>query len=93
MAWAVVVAVLSAVFGYLGAVVLNTSVAGMMAVAAGGLFALAVLFAPRHGVLSKLAPQPGSGPAHRPRGPARPMLYRVEEAGTASGVRPGPAAL
>jgi manganese/zinc/iron transport system permease protein len=54
IAWAVVVAVLSAVLGYLGAVWLDTNVAGMMAVAAGGLFGLAVLFAPRHGVLSKL---------------------------------------
>jgi manganese/zinc/iron transport system permease protein len=52
--WSVVVAVLSSVLGYLGAWWLNTSVAGMMAVAAGGLFGSAVLFAPRHGVLSKL---------------------------------------
>jgi manganese/zinc/iron transport system permease protein len=33
----------------------DTSTAGMMAATAGGLFTLALLFAPRHGVLSKLA--------------------------------------
>lgn len=51
--WSIAVAVLSAIFGYYGAAWLNTSVAGMMAVAAGGLFAMAVLFAPRHGVLGR----------------------------------------
>jgi manganese/zinc/iron transport system permease protein len=54
MIWATVIAALSGVFGYLGAAAVNTSVAGMMAVAAGGLFTLAVFFAPRHGVLSKM---------------------------------------
>lgn len=53
MAWAVVVAVISAVGGYLLAYRLDTSVAGMMAVVAGGEFALAVFFAPRHGLLGK----------------------------------------
>jgi ABC-type Mn2+/Zn2+ transport system permease subunit len=54
MVWASVVGVLASVLGYVGAVWLNTSVAGMMAVAAGGLFALAVLLAPRHGLLGKV---------------------------------------
>jgi manganese/zinc/iron transport system permease protein len=49
----VVVAILSAIFGYWGAVHWNTSVAGMMAVAAGGLFSLAVVFAPRQGLVSQ----------------------------------------
>lgn len=53
IAWSVAAAVLSAVIGYVVAARLNTSVAGMMAVATGGLFGLAVLFAPRHGVVSQ----------------------------------------
>jgi len=36
-------------FGYTGALATNTSVAGMIAVASGGLFILAWIFAPRHG--------------------------------------------
>ncbi|MBL8826515.1 MAG: metal ABC transporter permease [Planctomycetaceae bacterium] len=51
--WSVVIAVLSAVLGYWGAVAWNTSVAGMMCVAAGAQFALAVVLAPRHGLLGK----------------------------------------
>jgi manganese/zinc/iron transport system permease protein len=51
--WSVVVAILSAILGYIGAVRLNTSVAGMMSVAAGGLFLIAVFLAPRHGLLSQ----------------------------------------
>ncbi|MFV2070911.1 MAG: iron dependent repressor, metal binding and dimerization domain protein, partial [Pirellulales bacterium] len=54
-------AVASAVLGHVGALVVpawlgyrSTTTAGMMAVAAGGLFLLAALFAPRHGVLIKL---------------------------------------
>jgi ABC-type Mn2+/Zn2+ transport system permease subunit len=53
--YAVGVGIVSAVLGYWGAVYLNTTVAGMMAVAAGGQFALAVLLAPRHGLVSKAA--------------------------------------
>ena len=51
--WSAVVGILSAVLGYMGAVWLNTSVAGMMAVVAGMLFTLAVFAAPRHGILSR----------------------------------------
>ena len=50
---AVGIAVLASVLGYLGAVYLNTVVAGMMAVALGLQFALAVCFAPRQGLLSR----------------------------------------
>ncbi len=53
-------AALSAVLGHVGAITIpawmgfrDTSTAGMMAVAAGGLFLLAFLFAPRHGMLTK----------------------------------------
>ena len=60
LGWAVVLAVLCAVLGHLSAITVptwfgfaDTSTAGMMAVAAGLLFAAAWLFAPRHGVLSR----------------------------------------
>lgn len=53
IAWAIFLAVLSAFLGYIGAVVTDSNVAGMMAVVAGIMFALAVIFAPRHGVLVK----------------------------------------
>jgi manganese/zinc/iron transport system permease protein len=52
--WSVVVAIVSAVLGYLGDIFFDTGVAGMMAVGAGLQFLLAVLFAPRHGLVSKL---------------------------------------
>ncbi|KEQ26649.1 metal ABC transporter permease [Paenibacillus tyrfis] len=45
------VGVLSAVFGYLAAVLLDASIAGCMIVAAGVLFILALLFSPTHGVV------------------------------------------
>lgn len=51
---AVAIGVASSVLGYFGAVWWNTSVAGMMAVTVGAIFGLAVLLAPRHGVLVKL---------------------------------------
>ncbi len=53
LVWAAVVAVLASVLGYFAAERFNTTEAGMMAVSAGGLLLLSVLFAPRHGVLSK----------------------------------------
>lgn len=53
MLWATAVGVLAAVGGYLAAESINTSIAGMMAATAGGLFATAVLLAPRHGLVSK----------------------------------------
>jgi manganese/zinc/iron transport system permease protein len=54
LVWAAVVAVLSSLVGYLAARRWNTSTAGMMAVVAGVQFGLAVLLAPRHGVLAKV---------------------------------------
>ncbi len=48
---------LSAIFGYLFALQYNTSVAGMMAVVAGGFFALALILAPRYGLLAKVLRQ------------------------------------
>jgi manganese/zinc/iron transport system permease protein len=48
------VGALSAIFGYITAVWLDTSIAGMMAVLAGIQFVLAYLFSPRHGVVSHL---------------------------------------
>ena len=50
---AVAVAVISAVVGYLVAVRLDTGVSGVMAAVAGAQFALAVVFAPHHGLVSK----------------------------------------
>lgn len=52
-----VVAIVAATLGYALAIVTNTNSAGMMAVVAGGLFALAVLLAPRHGLVTRLARQ------------------------------------
>jgi manganese/zinc/iron transport system permease protein len=48
---AVAIGVASSVLGYLLAVWTNASIAGGMGVAAGLLFALALLFSPRHGIL------------------------------------------
>jgi ABC-type Mn2+/Zn2+ transport system permease subunit len=54
MVVASLVAILASVLGYWVASALKTNVAGMMAVAAGGLFTLAVFLGPRHGVLARL---------------------------------------
>jgi ABC-type Mn2+/Zn2+ transport system permease subunit len=51
--WAVTIACVSAIAGYFGAVYYNTVVAGAMAVVLGAEFALAVLLAPRHGLVSR----------------------------------------
>jgi manganese/zinc/iron transport system permease protein len=53
MLWAVSIAVTCAIYGYLVAVALRTSVAGAMAVVAGVQFTLAVFFAPRSGLFSR----------------------------------------
>jgi manganese/zinc/iron transport system permease protein len=60
LAASLLIAGLSALLGHLGAITVpalfglrDTSTAGMMAVAAGGLFLCVFLFAPRHGVLSR----------------------------------------
>jgi manganese/zinc/iron transport system permease protein len=54
MVWSVLIGAISAVAGYAYDRRFQTGVAPMMAVAAGGQFALAVVFAPRHGVLTKV---------------------------------------
>jgi ABC-type Mn2+/Zn2+ transport system permease subunit len=51
--WSLVIATHSAIFGYLSATALNTSVAGMMAVVAGVQLTAAVFLAPRHGLFSR----------------------------------------
>ena len=51
--WAAGIAVAAAVFGYLIAARFSTNIGGMMAVVAGAELLLAVLFAPRHGVVAK----------------------------------------
>lgn len=51
---AVVLAVISSVGGYWLALVWNTSIAGMIAVIAGGMFILATLLAPRYGVVGRV---------------------------------------
>jgi len=55
LAIAVLCAVISSVGGYLGALALNTSVAGMMSVVIGCLFATAVVFSPTHGYAKRCA--------------------------------------
>jgi manganese/zinc/iron transport system permease protein len=50
---AVVVGIVSAIGGYVLAIVLDASIAGAMASIAGLCFALTALFAPQHGVLAK----------------------------------------
>lgn len=58
----VILAILAAVFGHAGALVVpswfgyqSTTTAGMMAVAAGGIFLFAAALGPRHGILIKFA--------------------------------------
>lgn len=51
--WSVVVAVVSSFFGYLLAVIYKGNVGGMAAVVAGVQFGLAVLLAPKYGLISK----------------------------------------
>lgn len=76
------VAVLSAGYGYLGAVRLNTSVAGMMSVVAGLLFAAAVVLGPRHGLLGKLLRTLGLS-LRIVREDLLARLYRAEESNAA----------
>jgi manganese/zinc/iron transport system permease protein len=53
LVWSVVVSLLTSLFGYALSRALNVNVAGTMAVVAGLQFALAVFFAPRHGLFVK----------------------------------------
>ncbi|HEX7450190.1 MAG TPA: metal ABC transporter permease [Pirellulales bacterium] len=54
MAWAVAAAVVSAVMAYAGDVNLGVGMAPMLPLAAGALFATALLLAPRHGLVSRV---------------------------------------
>ncbi|MBX3406759.1 MAG: metal ABC transporter permease [Phycisphaeraceae bacterium] len=53
VALSAVLGVCAAVLGYLGAVAMNTNIAGMIAVAAGAQFLFAAVFAPRYGVAAR----------------------------------------
>ena len=75
------VAIAAAILGYILGTVLNTNLAGMITVAAAGLFGLAVLFAPQHGVVSALA-RNLSVSLRVVREDLLAMLYRIEELGS-----------
>jgi manganese/zinc/iron transport system permease protein len=75
-----VLGVLSAVLGYWAGVHWDTSISGMMTVAAGGIFTIAVLFAPQYGVISKVLHNLKMS-LRVLREDVLAMLYRVEELG------------
>jgi manganese/zinc/iron transport system permease protein len=77
---ATLVAIASAVVGYWFAHVWDVAPAGAMAVAAGGLYALAVLFSPQYGLISALVHQLQTS-LRILREDLLSMLYRVEEVG------------
>jgi manganese/zinc/iron transport system permease protein len=80
VAVACVFAVLSAVVGYWLAHTWNVSPAGAMAVAAGAMYALAVLLAPRYGILSALVRNLQTS-LRIFREDLLAMIFRVEELG------------
>jgi hypothetical protein len=75
---------LSAILGYYLAYYWNTSAAGMMAVVAGGLFLLAVIFAPDHGILMK-AIRKSLLTVRIVKEDILAVLYRIEERGRREG--------
>jgi manganese/zinc/iron transport system permease protein len=77
---AMAIGVLAAVIGYVVGVWLDTNLAGMMTVAAGGLYALAVLLSPRYGIISTLIRNMQLS-LRVVREDILAMLYRVEELG------------
>ncbi len=91
MVWiAAAVSALSAVAGYALAVWVNTSVAGMIATVALGVFVLTTLFSPRYGFVSKQARHVAMA-MRITQEDILGMLYRWHErseGGTAGGVRP-----
>jgi manganese/zinc/iron transport system permease protein len=87
---ACVFAVLSAVLGYWCAVRWNVEPAGAMAVVAGGMYGLAVLFAPQYGVLSALVRNLQTA-LRILREDLLSMLYRIEEIDNTRRLRPGEA--
>jgi ABC-type Mn2+/Zn2+ transport system permease subunit len=78
VATACLFAVLSSVFGYAFAARLNVEPAGAMAVVAGAMYGLAVLFAPQYGILSTLIRNLQTA-LRILREDLLLMLYRVEE--------------
>lgn len=85
-----VFAVLSAVFGYWGAARWDVEPAGTMAVAAGSMYGLAVLFAPQYGILSALARNLQTT-LRILREDLLLMLYRVEEIDATKRLQPAEA--
>jgi manganese/zinc/iron transport system permease protein len=81
------VAIASAVVGYWFAHVWDVAPAGAMAVVAGGLYGLAVLFSPQYGILSTLVRNLQTS-LRILREDLLLMLYRVEEMGTGDRLRP-----
>ncbi|RIK73983.1 MAG: iron ABC transporter [Planctomycetota bacterium] len=77
---AVFIAALSAVLGYLAGAWLDTNLAGMITVAAAALYGLAVLFSPRHGLVSA-ARRNWQIALRVVSEDLLAMLYRVEELG------------
>lgn len=82
-----VIGAIAAALGHVSAITVprwfgfaSTSTAGMMAVAAGGLLALAVLAAPRHGVVSKLVHRAALS-LRIVREDALGLIYRLQEHG------------
>lgn len=86
MAWSALLGGLSALLGLAGAWWLDTSTAGMMAVASGLLFAVALVFAPGQGLLSRAWSRFRIG-ARIASEDILATLYRSEESG-----RPAPTA-
>jgi manganese/zinc/iron transport system permease protein len=87
---ACVFAILSAVFGYWLAVRWNVAPAGAMAVVAGVMYGLAVLFAPQYGILSTLLRNLQTT-LRIFREDLLLMLYRVEEIDPSKRLRPSEA--
>jgi manganese/zinc/iron transport system permease protein len=90
MLFAVAIGVLAAVLGYVMGVWFDTNLAGMMTVAAAGLYFLAVLFSPRHGLVSTLLRNVQVA-TRVVREDLLAMLYRVEELGSQQRLAPGEA--
>jgi manganese/zinc/iron transport system permease protein len=78
MVIAVAVGIAAAGLGYLCGVWLDTNLAGMMTVVAAGLYGMAVLFSPAHGVVSRLW-QNMQVSQRVVREDLLAMLYRIEE--------------
>jgi len=90
VALACLFAVLTAVLGYWFAVRWNVEPAGAMAVVAGGMYGLAVLFAPQSGILSALIRNLRTT-LRILREDLLLMLYRVDEIDPTKHLRPGEA--